>query len=103
MTAFNRTIPPLSDEDEARIQRLIADDPDASEASDEQLAQAKPFVEAFPQFAEAVRRARGRPPVDSPRQQVSLRLDPDVIEAYRRTGKGWQGRINDILRKAIKV
>lgn len=103
MSASTRKILPLGDEDEARIQRQIADDPDAPEARDEELAQAKPFAEAFPQFAEAVRRARGRPSVDRPKQQVSLRLDPDVIAAYKRTGKGWQGRINDILRKAAKL
>ena len=103
MSASKRKILTPGDEDEARIQRQIADDPDAPEASDEELAQAKPFVEAFPQFADAVRRVRGRPPVESPKQQVSLRLDPDVIDAYKRTGKGWQGRINDILRKAAKL
>ena len=99
----SRKIPPLTDEDETRIQQQIAADPDAPEASDAELAQAKPFTEAFPQFADAVRRARGRPPVETPKQQVSLRLDPDVIAAYKRTGKGWQGRINDILRKAAKL
>jgi uncharacterized protein (DUF4415 family) len=41
--------------------------------------------------------------VESPKQQISLRLDPDVIAAYKRTGKGWQGRINEILRKAAKL
>lgn len=33
---------------EAEIQRRIASDPDAPEATDEQLAQAKPFKEVFP-------------------------------------------------------
>lgn len=96
-------IPPLTDEEEARIQAQIAADPDAPEASDAELAQAKPFTEAFPQFAEAIRRARGRPQVDQPKQQISLRLDPDVIAAYRKSGKGWQGRVNEILRKAAKL
>ena len=103
MSALHKTITPLTDDAEARIQRQIAADPDAPEASDEDLARAKPFAEAFPQFAEAVRRARGRPTVESPKQQISLRLDPDVIAAYKRTGRGWQGRINEILRKAAKL
>lgn len=103
MNVSRKIIPPLSDEDERRIQRQIAADPDAPEATDEDLSRAKPFDEVFPQFAQAIRRARGRPPVDSPKQQISLRLDPDVIAAYKRTGKGWQGRINDILRKAAKL
>jgi uncharacterized protein (DUF4415 family) len=34
------------------------------------------------------------------KRQVTLRLDPDVIEKFRATGAGWQSRINDALRKA---
>ena len=29
----------------------------------------------------------------------TLRLDADVLEAYRREGSGWQTRINQILRE----
>lgn len=43
----------------------------------------------------------GRPPVrERAKQQVTLRLDPDVIEKFRATGPGWQSRINDALRTA---
>ena len=31
-----------------------------------------------------------------------LRLDPDVLEYFRGTGKGWKKRINDILRGAMR-
>lgn len=31
---------------------------------------------------------------------LTLRMDEDVIEAFRATGKGWQARMNDALRKA---
>ena len=103
MTSSRNRIPPMTDEDEKRVQAQIAADPDAPEATDEELAQARPFVDVFPQFAESIRRARGRPQVDSPKQQVSLRLDPDVIAAYKNSGKGWQSRVNDILRKAAKL
>ena len=34
------------------------------------------------------------------KQQVTLRLDRDVLERFRATGEGWQSRINDALRKA---
>jgi uncharacterized protein (DUF4415 family) len=46
---------------------------------------------------------RGRPPLDNPKQAVKLRLDADVIAAYRATGEGWQTRINADLRKARKL
>ena len=44
---------------------------------------------------------RGRPPLrDHAKRQVTLRLDPDVIERFRADGPGWQGRMNAALRKA---
>jgi uncharacterized protein (DUF4415 family) len=46
---------------------------------------------------------RGRPKSDSPKEALSLRLDPDVIAHYRATGPGWQSRINETLRKAAKL
>ncbi len=46
---------------------------------------------------------RGRPPLPNPKQAVKLRLDADVLAAYRKTGRGWQTRINADLRKARKL
>ena len=46
---------------------------------------------------------RGRPPLPSPKQAVKLWLDADVLAAYRKTGEGWQTRINADLRKARKL
>ena len=86
---------------EERIQRMIASDPDAPEATDEQLAQARPFAEAFPALADAMRRnMRGRPKSKSPKVAVSIRLDPDVLERFKATGPGWQSRMNAALREA---
>ena len=45
---------------------------------------------------------RGRPP-GSAKAQVSLRLDQDVIAAFRAQGPGWQSRMNEALRKAAGV
>ena len=65
------------------------------------------LTEAFFDLAE-IRRGekivrRGRPPLASPKQPVKLRLDADVLAAYRKTGRGWQTRINADLRKARKL
>jgi len=46
---------------------------------------------------------RGRPPSLDRKRPVSLRLDADVLAHYRRTGGGWQSRINAALRKAAKL
>jgi uncharacterized protein (DUF4415 family) len=34
------------------------------------------------------------------REQVSLRIDQDVLEYFQESGPGWQDRINEALRKA---
>jgi uncharacterized protein (DUF4415 family) len=49
--------------------------------------------------AEDIRRNRGRPPKPQRKVNQTLRLDPDVLEAFRREGSGWQARINEILRR----
>ena len=59
---------------EDQIQRMIASDPDAPEATDDQLAQAKPFTEAFPALAEAMRKNTGASKSGKPKVAVSLRL-----------------------------
>lgn len=45
---------------------------------------------------------RGRPKSAAPKRQITLRLDPDVIDGMRATGPGWQTRINDALRKWVQ-
>jgi uncharacterized protein (DUF4415 family) len=86
---------------EDQIQRMIASDPDAPEATDVQLAQAKPFTEAFPALAEAMRKnAGGRPKAENPKVAVSLRLDQDVVARFKASGPGWQTRMNNALRDA---
>jgi len=44
---------------------------------------------------------RGRPPLDEPKRLVSLRLDATVVEGFRATGRGWQSRINAVLRSHL--
>ena len=46
---------------------------------------------------------RGRPKSVARKQPISLRLDPDVLAHFRRSGRGWQSRINAVLRKAAKL
>ena len=86
---------------EDQIQRMIASDPGAPEATDEQLAQAKPFGEAFPALSDAMRKkVGGRPKLDNPKVAVSLRLDQEIVTRFKASGRGWQTRMNDALREA---
>src|SRR5271166_3587817 len=48
-----------------------------------------------------VRRGPGRPKAAVTKQQINVRLDPDVLARLREGGPGWQSRINAILRKAL--
>lgn len=41
---------------------------------------------------------RGRPKTEMPKQQVTLRLDADVLTGLRATGPGWQTRANEVLK-----
>ncbi|MDO9438032.1 BrnA antitoxin family protein [Hydrogenophaga sp.] len=46
-----------------------------------------------------VARKRGRPPLAAVKVPVKIRLDSDLLGVLRRSGPGWQTRINDTLRR----
>lgn len=74
----------------------VSDNPEWTE---EDFRLARPFREVFPELAASIARNRGRPVAENPKKQVTLRLDADLIERYKASGKGWQSRINEDLRK----
>ena len=87
--------------------RKNASRPDAEnpEWTAEDIRRARPLMDVLPkETAEAVRRYRGqRGPQKSPTKElVSLRVDRDVVAAYRATGSGWQKRANEALRLYAK-
>jgi uncharacterized protein (DUF4415 family) len=45
----------------------------------------------------------GRPRSVNAKKSVHLRLSPDVLAHFRKTGPGWQTRIDEVLRKAAKL
>lgn len=46
---------------------------------------------------------RGRPKSERPKVQFTARFDADIVEHFRSTGKGWQVRMEEVLRKAIAM
>ena len=42
----------------------------------------------------------GAPSVPGAKEQVTLRIDRDVLDFFQADGPGWQERINAALRKA---
>jgi uncharacterized protein (DUF4415 family) len=91
---------PLTDAEEAEIQRMIASDPENPELTDEQVASLRPFVEVLPAMAESARRGPGRPKLGATLEPVTLRLDRSVVEHFRAQGADWRKRMARVLTKA---
>jgi len=45
------------------------------------------------------RARRGRPASQHPKRLIAIRLDSDLVDAMRGTGKGWQTKANSVLRR----
>lgn len=67
MTKRKTVVPPIADQEEADIQREIAANPDHPEATDDELATARPFAEMFPVLAARINKG-GRQRATNPRQ-----------------------------------
>jgi uncharacterized protein (DUF4415 family) len=72
------------------------------------FARARPASEVLPKLvgaaaaAEMLHPKRGRPVSANPKAHVNIRLDPDVVAAFRATGRGWQTRLNSALKDWLK-
>jgi uncharacterized DUF497 family protein len=88
-------------EEEAAINRGIAEDPDNPELSKADFARMRPAIEVIPDIVEDwLCRTRGKQKQPT-KVLVSLRLERDVVDRLRASGRGWQSRANDMLRKAV--
>ncbi len=98
------TILPTATED-AAINAGIAADGDARELTIAWFKTARPAQDVF--SAETfkalgdIKRSRGRPVSETPKVFTGLRLDADVLAAFKATGKGWQTKMNAALRQYI--
>ena len=75
-------------------------DPDNPEWRAQDFAEARPPHEVLPPEVLAAFRAPGGHQHAPKKEAISIRLDSDVIEKFRSTGRGWQGRINEVLKRA---
>ena len=85
--AGREIILPTAEED-AAINAAALSDPDAQPLSDAELARLRP--------------ARGRPAVAVKRPMLSMRVDPELLAHLRASGKGWQTKVNALLRQAVE-
>jgi uncharacterized protein (DUF4415 family) len=77
-------------------------DRDNGEWSAADFRHARPVAAVLPAIIAAAKRARGRPKLARPKAHITLRLDADVVDAFKADGPGWQTRINDALSRAVK-
>ncbi len=67
---------------------------------DEALEQFRSFEDsALPDSLKAA--TRGRPKADVTKDSITIRLSPEVTAYFRSTGKGWQTRLDDVLREYV--
>ena len=78
--------------------KVVSDNP---EWTKEDFARAKPFSEVFPEMHASIKRSRGRPRVDKPKEAVTLRLSPDVVEKFKAAaGNEWRAQMANTLERA---
>ncbi len=84
---------------------VVRTDAENPEWTVSEIRRARALMDALPrQTAAAIRRYRGhRGPQKKPTKElISVRVDRDVVAAYRANGPGWQTRMNDALRAYAK-
>ncbi len=77
-------------EEDAQITAAALSDPDAYPLTDEEWEKIKHKV------------IRGRPPAETTKELISIRLSPNVVEQFRASGSGWQTRIDAVLQHWLK-
>lgn len=87
------------------LKPLINEEGEVRELTMADMRRFRPSFEVLPPELEIIknRKIGERGPQVAPvKQQITLRRDQDVLNTFRSTGAGWQGRINEALRKAAK-
>ena len=48
-------------------------------------------------------RRLGRPALEQPKVPMTMRVDADLLAAIKASGAGWQTRVNQVLRDAVRT
>ena len=76
-------------------------DDDNPEWTEADFARARPFSEMFPEQARSLKNQGGRPKLERPKIHVGFRLAADVVEGIKATGRGYNARVEQVLRDAL--
>ena len=89
-------------DEETAINVGIARDPDNPEWTAEMFKRARPAIEVHPHLvAQSLRRRHKQEGLS--KREVSVELDIDLLAHFLEGGPGWQERLNDALRQAVKA
>jgi|APSaa5957512622_1039677.scaffolds.fasta_scaffold10096_4 uncharacterized protein (DUF4415 family) len=80
---------------------LIDEEGEVRELTQDDIKRFKPSAEVLPAEHFKILAKRGRPRKAQPKLSTTVRLDPEVLEYFRATGKGWQTRLNEALREYV--
>ena len=86
--------------EETAINVAIARDPDDLEWTEGASSKPRPASEVHPEFVEAWRRSRSKPPKPA-KSDVQIQLDADIVDHFKKGGPDWQARLNDALRRMV--
>jgi len=80
-------------EEDVVITAAAMSDPDAAPFTDKEWEAAKSMAQ----------RGRGRPIGSGTKEQITVRFDTEVIEAFKAEGNGWQTRMNEALKDWLRT
>ncbi len=80
-----------TDEEDAIITAAALSDPDTLPLTEAEWKHVKPML-----------RVGGRPKAEVAKERITIRLSPDVLAAFKATGKGWQSRIDAALKEWVQ-
>ncbi len=70
------------------------------EWTNEMFSRAKKASE-ITELQSVLKSSRGRPKSEVTKSAVTIRYDQQVLDYFRATGKGWQTRMNEVLKEYV--
>lgn len=92
-----KKLPPLNEDEIQQIETFDEkfDDPDCPKQTEEEIARFRPLKDVNSKLY-----AELHPETQKPKKtEIHMRVDTDVLEWFKKQGKGYQTKINEILRK----
>lgn len=83
-------------------------DDENPEWGDETFSKARPASQVLPEIfppalARQMLKPRGRPKAEVTKERITIRLSPEVVEAFRATGDDWQTRMDAALKDWLQT